>query len=427
LGLENSQAVVRSFALNSTTTGTGLSAQTKTTATQTASRTLGFADSVAGIGFTNGQVVVAGTVGAATISNGGTVTTPYVGVSDAFVASLGASLTPSSADTVAYLGQSGATQVATDLTVAGGQAYVTGTLANDPASLAANGATEGFVTGVDTSTGGVSYSTKLSGANGQDAPSVITVANTGSSILDQLGLPQGTINGTTSNLVTAATSIQAGQSFWVRTSPGGPQNKITITATDTLQTLANKLNIALAGQGAVTVESLGANSQLQINPTSSSGFIELDSQEASNNNPAATASSLKTDVLAALGLPSGVIRQVATINKLTDVNQLREYGLDLPTNLDLSTTANAQHAANALQAAMSAVMSAYQDLASPPTMASESLAAEQNSGGSAPAYLTSEISNLQAGLARLTGGQSSSSSANAPLTSGGVASLLLGG
>ena len=427
LGLENAQAVVRSFAVTTTTTGSGASAHTKTTAAQTAARTLGFADSVAGIGFTNGQVVVAGTVGAATITNAGTVTSPYVGVSDAFVASLGADLTSSSGDTVAYLGQSGATQVATDLTVAGGQAYVTGTVANDPASLAANGATEGFVNGVDTSTGAISYSTKLSGANGQDAPSVITVANTGSSILDQLGLPQGGINGTTSNLITAATSIQAGQSFYVRTSPGGAQEKITITATDTLTTLANKLNLALAGQGAVTVETVGANSQMKNTPNDSSAFIELDSQAASNDNPAATASSLKTDVLAALGLSSGVIRTVNQINNLTDVTQLREYGLDLPTNLDLSTPTNAQHAANALQAAMSAVMSAYQDLASPPTMASESLAAEQNAGGSVPTYLTNEIANMQAGLARLTGGQSSSSSSSgAGTSSGDVALSLLG-
>ena len=427
LGLENSQAVVRSFAVTSTTTGSGASAQTKTTAAQTGSRALGFADSVAGIGFTNGQVVVAGTVGAATINNAGTVTRPYAGVSDGFVASINAGLTPSSGDTVAYLGQSGATQVATDLTVAGGQAYVTGTLANDPSSLAATGATEGFVTSIDTSTGGVSYSTKLAGLNGQDTPGAITVATTGSSILDQLGLPQGTINPTTSNLITSATSIQAGQSFWVRTSPGGAQTQVTIKATDTLQTLTDKLNIALAGQGQAKVVSLGANSQLSITPNDPSAFIELDSQQASNDNPAATASSLKTDVLAALGLSSGVIRTVNQINNLTDVTQLREYGLDLPTNLDLSTAANAQHAANSLQAAMSAVMSAYQDLSSPPTMASEALAAEKNAGGAAPTYLTNEIANMQAGLARLTGGQSSSSSSSSSLSSGGIASLLLGG
>jgi hypothetical protein len=425
-GLENSQTVVRSFALNTTTTGTGLSAQTITTATQAASRTLGFANNLVGIGFANGQVVLGGTAGAATI-NAGTVTKPYAGVSDAFVASINASLTPTSGDTVAYLGQSGATQVATALTVAGGQAYVAGTLANDPSSLDATGATDGFVTGVDATTGTVSYSSKLAGANGQDAPSAITVATSGSSILDQLGLPQGTINGTTSNLITAATSIQAGQSFWVRTSPGGPQTKITITATDTLQTLADKLNVALAGQGQAQVTNLGANAQLEITPNDPSAFIELDSQEASNDNPAATASSLKTDVLAALGLPSGVVRQVRQINKLTDVTQLREYGLDLPTNLDLSTAANAQHAANVLQAAMSAVMSAYQDLSNPPTMASEALAAAQSSGGAAPAYLTNEIANLQAGLARLTGGSSSNTGASGPLSSGDVASALLGG
>ncbi|MGZ3313420.1 MAG: hypothetical protein ACXU8Q_04585, partial [Caulobacteraceae bacterium] len=253
-------------------------------------------------------------------------------------------------------------------------------------------------------TGAVSYSSKFPGANGQDAPSAITVATAGSSILDQLGLPQGTINGAASNLITAATSIQAGQSFWARTSPGGPQTQVKITATDTLKTLTDKLNIALAGQGQAQVLNLGSNSQLEITPNSPSSFIELDSQQASDDNPAATASSLKTDVLAALGLPSGVIRQVHEINNLTDVTQLREYGLDLPTNLDLSTAASAQHAANALQAAMSAVMSAYQDLASPPTMASEALAAAQNTGGAVPAYLSSEIANLQAGLSRLTGG-----------------------
>jgi hypothetical protein len=73
---------------------------------------------------------------------------------------------------------------------------------------------------------------------------------------------------------------------------------------------------------------------------------------------------------------------------------------------------------------MSAVMSAYQDLAKPPTMASEALAAEKNSGGSAPTYLTNEIANMKAGLARLTGGAGSSSSG---LGAGNIASLLLGG
>ncbi len=230
-GLEDSQTVVRSFALNTTVNGK----KSTTTATAGATRDLGFANSLAGIGLSGNQVVIGGTAGAATIK-AGAVTQAYVGLSDGFLASIDSSLSPSSGDTVAYLGKSGVTTVATAMTVAGGQAYLTGTLANDPSSLAAAEATEGFVSGVDTTTGALTYSSKFAGANGQDAPSSITVATAGSSILDKLGLPQGTINAATSNLITSATAIKAGQSFWVRTSPGGAQNKVTITASDTLQT-----------------------------------------------------------------------------------------------------------------------------------------------------------------------------------------------
>jgi hypothetical protein len=83
---------------------------------------------------------------------------------------------------------------------------------------------------------------------------------------------------------------------------------------------------------------------------------------------------------------------------------LREYGLDLPTNLSLTTAASAQHAANAMQAAMAAIQQAYQDLADPPTMASEAAAKAKTSGGTVPTYLTNEIANYQAGLNRLLGG-----------------------
>ena len=417
-GLENSKAVVRSFAVTTTTTGK----VTKTTAAPAGMRTLGAADNVAGIAISNGQVVMGGTVQAATISSG-TVTQGYKGVSDGFIASFSTSLTASASDSVAYLGLSGATQIATGLAVGGGQAYLTGTIADDPSSLASADATEGFVSGVDTSTGAVSYSTRFAGANGQASPTSITVAPTGSSILDRLGLPQGIINAPTSNLIVANTSIQAGQSFYVRTSPGGSQDKITVTATDTMATLVYKLNLAMGGAASASVLDLGAKSQLQIEPNTG-GFVELDSQPESDTHPGASAPT--TDVLAALGLPAGVIRTVSQINGLTDVRQLREYGLSLPSNLDLSSTTSAQHAANALQAAMSAVQKAYQDLANPPTMASEAAANAQSSGGTVPTYLTNEISNLQAGLDRLTASQGSSSSTTG-YSGSDLASALLGG
>jgi hypothetical protein len=406
LGTENGKAVVRSFALNGSHKPTPV-----------ATRTLGSATSLVGIAVTNGQVVVGGNVSTATI-NAATVAKAYTGIGDGFIATLSTTLTPQSSDTVTYLGKSGATQTATAMSVAGGQAYLTGTIANDPSSLAAIGATEGFVGGVDTSSGAVSYSSRFPGANGQATPTAIAVSTTGTSVLDRLGLPQGALNPASSTLLTASAAIKAGDSFYVRTDPGGPQTKITIYGTDTLATLANKLNLALHGAATVKAMPLGGTSQLSITPNNTSAFVELDSQAATNgasNSPRAG-----TNVLAALGLPSGVIRKVATINNLTDISQLREYGLNLPANLTLRDATSAQHASNAIQAAMYAVKQAYQDLVKPPTMASEQAAAAQSNPGAVPAYLTAQIANYKAGLARLMSGQSSSGSSSG---SGGILGL----
>jgi hypothetical protein len=289
------------------------------------------------------------------------------------------------------------------MSVAAGQTYVTGSIANDPYSLASNGATEGYVSSVDNSTGAISYSTKFSGTGGQATPTSIAVNASGSSVLNQLGLPSGAINAAGSTLITANTPITAGSSFYVRTSAGGPQTTITVSATDTLASLATKLNTALGGAGTATVESIGANSQLSITP-STGGYIELDSQPANNTGQISSSSSSSSNVLSSLGLSSGVIRTINTINGLTDVSQLREYGLNLPTNLSLATAASAQHAANAMQAAMASIQQAYQDLADPPTMASEAAAKAKTSGGNVPTYLTNEIANYQAGLNRLLSG-----------------------
>jgi hypothetical protein len=407
-GTENGKAVVRSFALNG-----------KNKPTPVATRTLGSATSVVGIGLSNGQIVVGGNTSTSTITSG-TVVQPYTGLGDGFIASISANLTPQASDTVTYMGQPGTTQTATAMAVSGGVAYLTGTVSGDPKSLDAIDATEGFITGVDTSSGAVSYSTKLSGANGQAVPTAISVAASGASVLDQLGLPEGAINAGSSGLITASTPIKAGDSFYVRTSAGGPQAKVTISTTDTLTSLTLKLNMAIGNQGTATIVPVGANSQVSITPNQG-GYIELDSQPGTDDTPYTEQDNNGgVDVLGALGLSAGVIRTVSTVNGLTDIKQLREYGLDLPTNLNLSTTADAQHASNAIQAAMFAVQSAYKDLVTPPTLASEQAAAQQSSGGTVPTYLTNEIANYSAGLARLTAGQNTTASSSA---SGSILSL----
>jgi hypothetical protein len=395
-GSENSQAVVRSFALNGVNEPTA-----------GATRTLGNATGVVGIGLSGDQLLIGGNVAAPTIHTS-TVSQAFTGVADSFVASISTSLTPSSTDNVSYVGLSGATQTATAMAVAGDQAYLTGTIANDPSSLSSSGATEGFVAGVDASSGAVTYSDRFTAAGGQAAPTAISASATGSSVLNQLGLPTGQIDAAGSTLITANTPIKAGDSFYIRTQPGGPQTTITVSSTDTLTTLATKINSALGSAGTATVVPLGATSELSITPTNSSSFIELDSEPA--NAGLASVTSNSTDVLASLGLSSGVIRTVATTNGLTDPSQLLEYGLNLSSSLNLSTQADAKQAATALQAAIGVVQQAYQSLVSPPTLASEQAAKAQS--GTAPAYLTAELANYQAGLSRLTAGSSTSSSAS---------------
>jgi hypothetical protein len=388
--------VVRSFALNGANMPTA-----------TGSQTLGQVLSVAGIGISGNQVLVGGTVVAPTIK-AANVGQSFTGEQDSFVASVSASLTPSSSNNVTYMGVSGATETATGMAVAGGQAYLTGTIANDPSTLADAGATEGFVNGVDATSGAVTYTDRLAGSNGQSAPTAIAASATGTSALNLLGLPQGTINAAGSTLIVGNTAIQAGDSFYIRTSPGGPQTAITVGATDTLTTLTAKINAVLGSDGTAAVEPMGSTSELSITPTDTSSYIELDS--APSNPGLASVTNNSTDVLASLGLNAGVIRTVQTTNGLTNPSQLREYGLDLTSTMNLNSAASAQSAANTLNVAITTLKQAYQDLVSPPTLASEAAAKAAAQGGTAPAYLTSELANYQAGLQRLTGGSSSGSS-----------------
>ena len=87
------------------------------------------------------------------------------------------------------------------------------------------------------------------------------------------------------------------------------------------------------------------------------------------------------------------------------------YGLGLSTTLNLDSTAQISHALAQVSSAMGVVRRAYQDLVAAATPKS-ALQTAQAAGktGSVPTYLSDQIANLQAGLARLTGGSSSTTS-----------------
>jgi hypothetical protein len=369
-----------------------------------ATQNLGALDggNVTGVGVTSsGSIIVAGSTQNGAL-NAGAIGSAYSGSGEnAFVATLAGNLTPSSSDTLAYFaGDSDTT--ATALTVANGQAYITGQIAATPA--AGSGyltAYDGYAAQIDPTTGQVTWSNTFNTDGDQAAPDSISVDPTGASSLDALGLPTGTISFQPSQNILANSSLQAGEQFLVKSNFSALPQTVTIEADDTLQTLAQKITQA-SGYGATVqvVTGAGGVQQLQITPTSSASQVTLEAGPAGEN------------ALPALGLSEGLITTSATAKAksastaggaVATTSLSANYGLGLESDLSLNSTADIQNALAQLGSAISTVKQIYTDMTTKPT--------KQTAGntGSVPAYLTAEISNYQAALARLTSSSSSSS------------------
>jgi hypothetical protein len=355
--------------------------------TLTATRDLGDlkGGSIAGVGFdANGQIVVAGTTHNGALA-GGTAVKTSAGGSEAFIARFSSSIAPSGSDTIAYVGGSG-DDTASAMAIQGTDVWLTGQ-AGTGFGGAAVGSKDGYVARIDPSTGAVEYVRRFTGDKGQATPTSIAVDTSGSSALDRLGLPQGTLAYTDSPLLTASTSLRAGDQFFIRGSEGGLAKAVTIAATDTMDTLALKIQRASDFNATVKVVTVEGQRQLRISPINSHASVEILPGGAGK------------DALGPLGMQQGVIQSLTG-----DTSQQKKvYGLKLAGSYDLTTTAGAKAASDALLAAMSSIRSAYTYLKS-----GDEPAAAKNpgkTGGTAPQYLTDQIASYQAALNRLTGGQ----------------------
>jgi hypothetical protein len=294
------------------------------------------------------------------------------------------------------------------MTVANGDVWLTGAATGDLPGEPAIGAKDGFVASLNVATGSVDYSQRYTGANGQVAPTSIAVAPTGESILDQLGLPQGVVDGPVSNLITATTPVQAGDSFGISVNGGSPI-RIAVKDTDTMASLATEISQA-TGFAVNASTSFGANASttLELAPAYPGSTVTL------VDGPSGS------DALAGLGLKPGVVADTHT-NK-SGVTTLASgtkpiYGLGLPASLDLNSTADIHTAQVQLAGAISVVESAYKNMANAATPAAVLALQKAQASGTTPKYLTNEIASYQAALTRLTAGSSSSSTT-------GLASLL---
>lgn len=392
-GVENGSAVVRSYDISS-----------PTAPALTAQRNLGFLQggSVAGIALNNGQLIVAGTTSNTGLSAGTTTAAGGTG-SNAFVAALDPGLQSSSSDSIAYYQDQGST-TATAVTVANGQVYIAGA-AGPTITVAGSGVTSsgqtttpqtgqaGYIAQIDPTTGQIGFSTSLEGADGIAAPTSIAVSTGGASVLDRLGLPTGTISQTgNSDLLTTATSVQAGDYFYLQGIAGQPPVKVTVQADDTWKTLAARIQQASNFRISATVNTTATSQTLVLKAADPDASAQILAGPAGKN------------ALTSLGLTPGLIQPSASKSSSSSSSSKASsttFGLNLSATLDVNTATDAKHAGAQLLAAMAVVKSAYQALVSANAPKS---AATQTSSKPIPAYLTAQISNYAAALARLTGG-----------------------
>jgi hypothetical protein len=244
----------------------------------------------------------------------------------------------------------------------------------------------------------VTWSNQFSGTDNQAAPNSISVDATGASALDALGLPSGTLSFAPNQTLTANASLQAGEQFTVKSNFSAVAQTVTVTASDTLQTLAQKIVQASGYTATVQVVPNGGGQQLKITPSNPGFQITLQAGPAGKN------------ALPALGLPEGLIVSNATAKAksastaggarpTTSLNA--NYALGMNSTLSLNSTTAIKNALAQLGGAISTVKSIHTAMSTTPSTA--------NSGanGPVPAYLTAEIANYQAALARLTSSNSS--------------------
>lgn len=379
-GVEEGRAVIRQFTLDA-----------NGVATLAQSRDLGFiAGEIAGIAVSNGRVIVTGQTGNEALA-AGTVTRAHSGGTDVFIASLGTDLVASAADRLTYHG-SAREDSAADVKVHDGKVWITGVSDRERAAKPED-PSQGYLARLDPTTGVVEYTRTWSGNNLQAAPLTLAVASGGASVLDRLGLPTGPVAQNDSKLLTAATSLRVGDRFTITPADGRRGTIVTIDAKDTLQTLQDKitkasgrtLKVSLSNEGAVAGERAG-----EVNV--SGGGVQRLTITAVDGRAGAIlkAGEPGRDALAGLGLSPGFIG--LTSGKDT----LKTFGLNIDRNLRFnSDPASVKAADEIVELALKSIKDAYDALKPRPKTAAIS--------GPPPAYLTAQIANYQAALARLGG------------------------
>jgi hypothetical protein len=349
-----------------------------------------------GIAVDGDKVYVSGTTSNGALNAGGDATTIHAssGNTDAFVFRIDDGGTTATPNYVTYVGTA-ASDKGASIAVSNGKVYLTGTtrgaLPGQTQSLANH--ENMFVTELDQD-GSVDWSKQFGGVDGLSGGAGIAVDASGSSVLDQLGLPRGNLQLSQSVNLVDQTTVRAGDSFKLQITATNVTNAtIRIDPDETMQSLATKINTWLGNKGKASVTYNAKGGALRI-------AVNAGVQVKLSAGPA------NSDALAGLGISPGiVVKDLPTPKPGTKAppaitgatRQLPVYGLGFNKTLDLSTKDGAKAARGAMIAIESALRSAWRKINTPATQTFSNT----QSGKQAPSYLTSQLGTYQYALAQL--------------------------
>ncbi len=310
---------------------------------------------------------------------------------DGFVTKITDSGVSSVTDFTTYVG-TGSLDRVHDISVSAGKLYVSGEVRG---ALGANpfvGTVNGFAAEIDTTTGVRQWDYQYSGSEGVAVAKTLIVDDQGSSVLDILGLPKGEIGVNQSRTVTARTSVRADDYFYVSVD-NGAKRKVTIETDDTLRSLTFKINRVLLLDGKASVRR-----------TLKGDTLHIEANEGVRVNLFAGPD--EKNALEALGLKEGTVYDDGSLLGDGDEKDFGPpvFGLGLDTaSLSLENETVAKFALGAINDALSEIRRIFREITKDPAL-DDLLKNGNKAGGPVPAYLTAQLANYQAGLARLSSG-----------------------
>ena len=357
---------------------------------------------IGGLAVSGNQVYVSGSsVNANLTANGAAnIVTPASGSQDAFVFAMsdnGASATP---EQVSYVGTSSSDQGGAVTVGPDGTVYLTGTTRGTFAgqSRSVDNTTNAFVAALNAS-GNVAWTTQFGGVDGTSSGTGIAIDTQGSSVLDALGLPHGTLDTNQSVDLESQTTLRSGDTFNIDIQGSAARNiTITIDSGETLESLADKISgeMAFAGKASVTYGSDGEALKIQVNPGVTATLV---------SGPA------DSDALSRLGIAAGTLTAPATAGSSSTSSSSSTagtssvYGLGLSGTLDISTSTGAGVANAELSNVLSEIRNIYSKTNTAP---SSGTTAATSTNSSPPAYLQAQLANYATALDMLSGSSGSS-------------------